>query len=279
MSKKKRLIGALALSVFALWPLPRAAAGTVGLNPCDGLTMFVKEFQVSAGTTITGVAFENNDARTVFPQVVFVRGDGGTLSAGTTVAQAEDLQETADGWVRVTWTSAVSVTEDGTFRVGVRFPEGSGKQGDGNGPGVGAVRVAAPAGSFVAGGTDGELTLVNLDLAIELVTGAPGKVGLGQPAPERAPLRTFLAVASPNPGRGSLQLDFGLERPGSVLLSVYDVSGRLVRVLARGQLAAGTHCRRWDGRDETGCSLAAGVYFAKLKAGDRILAEKIVIAK
>lgn len=279
MSRQKRLIGVLALGVLALWPQAPAAAGTVGLNPCDGLTMFVKEFVVPAGTTIAGVAFQNNDARTVFPEVVLVRGDCAVLSQGTTVARAEDVRETADGWVQGTWATAVSVTEDGTFRVGVRFPEGAGKQGDGNGPGVGAVRVAAPAGSFVAGGTDGELTPVNLDLAIELVTGTAGKAGPSQPVPATAPLRTFLAVASPNPARGPLRLDFGLERPGYVLLHIYDVSGRLVRVLAQGQLAAGTYTRQWDGRDTAGRTMAAGVYFAKLESADRVFSEKVVLAR
>lgn len=278
MSWQKRLIGVLAPGVLALWPHSSAVAGTVGIDPCDGLTMFVKEFSVAAGTTITGVAFQNNDSRTVFPEVVLVHGDGAALSDGTSLAQATDVGETAEGWVRVTWRSGVEVTEAGTYRVGVRFPEGPGKLGDGNGPGIGAVRVAAPTGSYVAGGSDGELTPMSLDLAIELLTGEARKAGTGQPVSASVLLRTFLAAAAPNPGRGPVRMDFGLERAGSVTLSIYDVSGRLVRVLARGTLGAGAHTRQWDGRDEAGRTLAAGVYIAKLQVADRSLTEKVVLA-
>lgn len=144
---------------------------------------------------------------------------------------------------------------------------------------MGAVRVAAPSGSVVAGGADGEQTPVSLDLDMQLLTGEAQKAGTSQPAePETVALRTFLAAATPNPGRGPVRMDFGLERTGSVTRGIYDVSGRLVRVLARGTLGAGAHVRQWDGRDEGGRTLAAGVYIAKLQVADRTITEKVVLA-
>jgi flagellar hook assembly protein FlgD len=49
---------------------------------------------------------------------------------------------------------------------------------------------------------------------------------------------------------------------------VYDVAGRIVRTLADGTLASGRHEQTWDGRDEAGKTVAAGVYFVRLDADD-----------
>jgi flagellar hook assembly protein FlgD len=48
---------------------------------------------------------------------------------------------------------------------------------------------------------------------------------------------------------------------------VYDVAGRLIRTLADGAFTAGRHPSVWDGTDERGKHVAAGVYFARLDAG------------
>ena len=55
---------------------------------------------------------------------------------------------------------------------------------------------------------------------------------------------------------------------GRVHLAVVDARGRLVRTLLDDELAAGSHRVAWDGRDQTGRGVAAGVYFAVLRQGD-----------
>jgi flagellar hook assembly protein FlgD len=45
---------------------------------------------------------------------------------------------------------------------------------------------------------------------------------------------------------------------------VYDVSGRLVRRLVDGERGAGTEAAVWNGTDESGTRLGAGVYFVRL---------------
>ncbi len=82
----------------------------------------------------------------------------------------------------------------------------------------------------------------------------------GGPAP-----RAFLELASANPARGATALRFGLASAGRVSLALYDASGRRVRSLAGGTFAAGEHAVAWDGRDDGGRAVAAGLYFAKLE--------------
>jgi len=64
-----------------------------------------------------------------------------------------------------------------------------------------------------------------------------------------------------------------------VLLEVYDVGGRLVRVLAEGRFAGGEHEVVWEGLDESGHRVAPGVYFCRLKSGGLEDRTKMVVLK
>src|SRR5437867_1645516 len=99
-------VAAMALLVLA--SMASAAVNqTVGVAPSDGLTMLVKRFPVAKGTVILGAQFQNNDPRTIFPEVVLVRGVTSAMSEGTVVARVSDVSETAAGIVSVTWSQPV----------------------------------------------------------------------------------------------------------------------------------------------------------------------------
>jgi len=80
-----------------------------------------------------------------------------------------------------------------------------------------------------------------------------------------ASARLRLSAPVPNPFRASTRLSFEIPAAGPAELAVFDVSGRRVATLLHGdRVAAGLHRVTWDGRDERGSRVAAGVYFAKL---------------
>jgi len=81
-----------------------------------------------------------------------------------------------------------------------------------------------------------------------------------------APSRTRLVGNSPNPFNPATEIRFDLAERGSVRLEVYNVSGRLVRTLAKGEWNAGSHAVVWDGRDDDGAEVSSGVYFYRLQA-------------
>ncbi len=96
-----------------------------------------------------------------------------------------------------------------------------------------------------------------------------------------------LAV-SPNPARDGeaailfrVPFDPDLGAAGAAIdLSVYDASGRRIRTLESGVFAAGVRTVRWDGRDDRGRPVAAGVYFARLSTRTRVEArERIVVVR
>jgi hypothetical protein len=95
-----------------------------------------------------------------------------------------------------------------------------------------------------------------------------GTLGIGG----GGPAAFFLAPPSPNPagGGGASVLRFGLARPGRAELRVLDAAGRQVRTLLAGEIAAGEHRVAWDGRDDGGRPVAAGLYFVRLAADGRV---------
>ncbi|UCH78209.1 MAG: T9SS type A sorting domain-containing protein, partial [Candidatus Coatesbacteria bacterium] len=106
-----------------------------------------------------------------------------------------------------------------------------------------------------------------------------GDVGVGerQPRPEPVPKKGYafaLGAARPNPARDRVRLAFTLAEGASAALELYDLCGRKVRTLWRGEAAAGEH--------EVSCEvggLAPGVYVYRLTAGTERAARRLVIAR
>jgi hypothetical protein len=89
----------------------------------------------------------------------------------------------------------------------------------------------------------------------------------------------FLATPSPNPFRGSATFRFGLARAGDAQLELFDVQGRRVCTLASGHLAPGPHLATWNGRDQQGNGVRAGVYFVRLTTASRTFHARVVALK
>jgi len=77
-----------------------------------------------------------------------------------------------------------------------------------------------------------------------------------------------LAQNFPNPFNPSTRIQFALPVKGHVRLKIYNVAGQLVRTLQDGVMDAGSHEISWDGSNNLGASVASGVYFFKINAGD-----------
>lgn len=92
-------------------------------------------------------------------------------------------------------------------------------------------------------------------------------------------LVTGLGQNSPNPFGPQTDIRFRLAQAGPVSLAVYDTAGRRVRSLANGSMPAGDHSLRWDGTDEAGHTLSAGVYFCRFEAGGRTFSARMMLVK
>ncbi|HET9250761.1 MAG TPA: S8 family serine peptidase [Candidatus Eisenbacteria bacterium] len=104
------------------------------------------------------------------------------------------------------------------------------------------------------------------------VSSVPTAVEIEATSPSARRLRV-----TPNPFRGAGRIRFDLPAPGEASVAIYDVTGRLVRTLAEGTRSSGPHTIDWDGRDDRGTPLGAGIYFVRLAAGPDVRKAKVVV--
>jgi flagellar hook assembly protein FlgD len=65
-----------------------------------------------------------------------------------------------------------------------------------------------------------------------------------------------------------------------VRISVYDVSGRLVKELVPGEnRSAGIHTASWDGRNASGRRVVAGIYFYRLETDRGTMTQRMVLLR
>ena len=93
------------------------------------------------------------------------------------------------------------------------------------------------------------------------------------------PAAVTLSHVSPAPFSHSARVRLRVDAPVRADLSIYDLGGRLVRRLVRDDLGVGDRVLHWDGYDSNGRRLAAGCYLLRLKAGDFLQTQKIVLVR
>ncbi len=89
-------------------------------------------------------------------------------------------------------------------------------------------------------------------------------IGTGANVPGTSPDLPLRLQAAPNPFNPQTIVTFMLPVSGTARLEVYTPQGRRVRTLLDGYREAGEHSLNWDGRDDTGRSLASGLYLLHL---------------
>ena len=107
---------------------------------------------------------------------------------------------------------------------------------------------------------------------------------LEQLARALTPDTTALLANYPNPFNPETWIPYQLSKPADVTVTIYASDGNVVRTLALGHQAAGmyksqTHAAYWDGKNELGESVASGLYFYTLTAGEFTATRRMLILK
>ena len=125
--------------------------------------------------------------------------------------------------------------------------------------------------------TWGDIKRVAVDRTIHTPELSPSAAAL-------TPVETALLANYPNPFNPETWIPYRLGRPAEVALTIYDRNGQRVRTLAMGHQPAGEYRSRnraayWDGRNQQGETVANGVYFYRLTAGDFTATRKMLVGK
>jgi hypothetical protein len=176
------------------------------------------------------------------PFVTLLSNDG-----GASWTPIDSLYDTRNFWERVEWRLTDFFPTPANVRV--RFIAQD--------LGVGSVVEAAIDDAMIYSG--------------DLITAAPVE-------PAAAPA-VVLGAPRPSPTRRGAEVSLTLPRPGPVIATLHDVTGRLVRTLFAGTLREGLHRLRWDGKGHGGVEAAAGVYFLNVRAVGVAKQAKIVVVR
>jgi len=82
-----------------------------------------------------------------------------------------------------------------------------------------------------------------------------------------------------NPAAGSAEIRFQVPARTAVTLAVFDVTGRVIRTLARRPFDAGLHSVVWDGADGNGNPVASGVYYCRMQSSGFTAVRPVVLSR
>jgi len=95
----------------------------------------------------------------------------------------------------------------------------------------------------------------------------------------RIPNEFKLMQNYPNPFNPQTQIIYHLPRDSYIHLAIYNMLGRLVRLLIDRQETAGVHTAVWDGRDTSGLKVPSGLYICRMKTGSLVFMKKMMLVQ
>ncbi len=107
----------------------------------------------------------------------------------------------------------------------------------------------------------------------------PVRIGASSAVAEGVPKVFELSQVSPNPASGRCLVSYAAPREADVLLAVYDVSGKRVKVIERGKVVPGYYHYLWTGEDDLGRALPQGVYLIRMESPDYKATQRIILLR
>ncbi|MEW6686433.1 MAG: S8 family serine peptidase [Candidatus Edwardsbacteria bacterium] len=83
----------------------------------------------------------------------------------------------------------------------------------------------------------------------------------------------------PTPSQEGIMRNADSGERSAVSLKIYNIAGQLVKTLVNEYVGAGIYTCPWDGKDESGKQVSAGVYFYRLQAGDFTDTKKMILVR
>ncbi len=151
------------------------------------------------------------------------------------------------------WNTA-AVPEQGEFWAGVSYP-------------------GVPTTEFIAMETNSSIALLPAqELTIKWVWNSEKVV-------EFVPEEIELLSNRPNPFNATTEIAFTLPNEQEIDLAIYDIIGNKVATLLKGSMSQGQHSAIWNGTDQRGNAVSAGLYFYSLTTEEGTVTRKMYLVK
>jgi hypothetical protein len=118
--------------------------------------------------------------------------------------------------------------------------------------------------------------------SLPLAPPSPPAIALGQDGEEinTPSLQPVSLSVSPNPMRSTCAIIFDLALPQTTVVSVFDVQGRQVRLLAPSQFRfPGQTALTWDGKMDNGVQTPMGIYYLRLVTPNQSITAPITVVR
>ncbi len=116
--------------------------------------------------------------------------------------------------------------------------------------------------------------MVNFSTPLDNANGSEGEASATV-----LPKEFALRQNAPNPFNPSTSISYDLPKACNVQLDIYNVLGQQVKTLVSGYQEAGSQSIIWDGTNHVGSSVASGIYFYRITAGDFSATKKMMMLK
>jgi len=267
--------------------LPPGISGVAGLRPVTAQSCIAIWVPIAEGQALSGFTWFNNDGNIVYPEILLESGvPNNPVFLDDSRVVAENVRGSSFEWSGVELKEPTACQSEGLY-IFIRFPEGSEYTSDGAGGGAAlGYRTDGQGypGWISADGQDWIAFKGDFGFAIQpqYVSASAGTVFMksAQRDPKGNELEakeTMLFGATPNPFNPSTRLRFNIAHEGRVELSIFSIRGELINRLVDKVYSAGSHEVVWAGRDGSGRGVSSGVYFARMRAGNVVMTQRMVL--
>ena len=123
-------------------------------------------------------------------------------------------------------------------------------------------------------------TINNIMNARGIPTSGLYKIGTNPDQNQKSlPFEFDIAQNYPNPFNPSTTISYTLPEEGKVIIKIYDIMGREIKILADEVQAGGMHSVVWEGRNIFGNVVASGMYFYNIRFGGISITKKMILMK
>ncbi|MBM4400067.1 MAG: T9SS type A sorting domain-containing protein, partial [Candidatus Cloacimonetes bacterium] len=137
-------------------------------------------------------------------------------------------------------------------------------------PGIYSVTCSSP--------TCGNLTYDNIEIISLQTTVRNFFYGSTNPEEEQV-LQTRLDAIYPNPFREETNILFDVKETQLVHLEIFNIKGQKARTLLQEKKSSGQYQLKWDGRDDSGRAVAAGIYHCRMQCGGYQATKRMIFTK